>query len=305
MLNDRTGEFHQCVLLFTRLNKGAGASSKPPAAIPPLEFSKRALAIALDIARSTEMLQRLAQLARKKPLFDDRPVEVAQLTNVIKQDIFRIEKQVQGLQQYTKSGQANPAHEAQVSTYAKNVLTILNTNVKEMSGDFTSVLEQRQKNELALKLRQEQFLSAVLTQARAASPAMLDNPFLARSTLPYDDPPDVGPYDVLQLPDQAQQMVLMEEQQSLYLTQRLQAVESIEATINEVGGLFQQLASMVAEQGETIQRIDMNVEDISLDITGAQRELLKYYAHVSNNRWFVLKMFAVLIVFFVLWVLVS
>lgn len=121
----------------------------------------------------------------------------------------------------------------------------------------------------------------------------------------------MSPYDngqYLSLPDQQQQqMLLMEEQNSgqQYLQLRNRAVESIESTINEVGNLFQQLATMVSEQGEQIQRIDANVEDINLNISGAQRELLKYYAHITNNRWLFLKIFGVLIIFFFLWVLVS
>lgn len=35
---------------------------------------------------------------------------------------------------------------------------------------------------------------------------------------------------------------------------RSSAIESIEATIAELGGIFQQLAHMVAEQRDTVQR---------------------------------------------------
>lgn len=54
---------------------------------------------------------------------------------------------------------------------------------------------------------------------------------------------------------------------------------------------------MVAEQRETVQRIDADVMDISSNVGGAQRELLKYYASISSNRWLMLKVFGVLIVF--------
>lgn len=111
--------------------------------------------------------------------------------------------------------------------------------------------------------------------------------------------------DVLALPNQSQQMLLMHEQDNRYLQERNSAVETIESTINEVGGLFQQLATMVQEQGEVIQRIDDNVEDVSLNIGGAHRELLKYYNSISSNRWLMLKIFGILIIFFLLWVLVS
>ena len=54
---------------------------------------------------------------------------------------------------------------------------------------------------------------------------------------------------------------------------------------------------MVAEQRETVQRIDADTIDIASKFGGAQRELLKYYASISNNRWLMLKVFGVLIVF--------
>lgn len=54
---------------------------------------------------------------------------------------------------------------------------------------------------------------------------------------------------------------------------------------------------MVAEQRETVQRIDADTTDIAANVSGAQRELLKYYASVSSNRWLMLKIFGVLIIF--------
>lgn len=54
---------------------------------------------------------------------------------------------------------------------------------------------------------------------------------------------------------------------------------------------------MVAEQRETVQRIDADTVDIAANVSGAQRELLKYYASISGNRWLMLKVFGVLIVF--------
>jgi syntaxin 5 len=82
-----------------------------------------------------------------------------------------------------------------------------------------------------------------------------------------------------------------------YIQSRSTAIESIEATIAELGTIFTQLAHMVAEQRETVQRIDADTMDIASNVSGAQRELLKYYASISNNRWLMLKVFGVLIVF--------
>jgi syntaxin 5 len=54
------------------------------------------------------------------------------------------------------------------------------------------------------------------------------------------------------------QLQMMEEGQNTYIQQRGQAIEAIEATINELGSIFGQLATMVSEQSEMIERIDAN-----------------------------------------------
>lgn len=90
-----------------------------------------------------------------------------------------------------------------------------------------------------------------------------------------------------------------------YLNSRSDAITAIESTIHELGGIFSQLAQMVSEQTDMIQRIDANTEDVVTNVSGAQRELMKYWGRVSSNRWLVAKMFGVLMIFFLLWVLVS
>lgn len=51
-----------------------------------------------------------------------------------------------------------------------------------------------------------------------------------------------------------QQQQMMIEQQDNRIETRSNAMETIESTIVELGGIFSQLATMVAEQRETIQR---------------------------------------------------
>lgn len=104
-----------------------------------------------------------------------------------------------------------------------------------------------------------------------------------------------------------QQLQLMEEgaQSNSYINERGQAIAAIESTISELGGIFGQLAQMVSEQAEQIQRIDANTDDVVDDVEGAQRELMKYWGRIQGNRWLVAKMFGVLMIFFLLWVLIA
>jgi len=80
-------------------------------------------------------------------------------------------------------------------------------------------------------------------------------------------------------------------------------MQSIESTIVELGGIFQQLASMVKEQEEVVHRIDGNVEDAEMNVEAAHTELLKYFKSVTSNRWLMIKVFALLIFFFVIFVI--
>lgn len=54
---------------------------------------------------------------------------------------------------------------------------------------------------------------------------------------------------------------------------RAEALQNVESTIVELSGIFQQLATMVAEQGELAVRIDDNVDDTLANVESAQSEV--------------------------------
>ena len=79
----------------------------------------------------------------------------------------------------------------------------------------------------------------------------------------------------------------------------------MESTLQELGGIFQQLAQMVAEQRDTVQRIEANAEDIELNINEAQSQLLRYYRNISSDRWLMIKVFLTIIFVFLVMSLVG
>ncbi|KAG0229528.1 cis-Golgi t-SNARE syntaxin [Actinomortierella wolfii] len=89
------------------------------------------------------------------------------------------------------------------------------------------------------------------------------------------------------------------------LQNRNAAIEAVESTLHELGGIFQQLAQMVAEQRETVQRIEANTEDIEVNINEAQTQLLRYYRNISSDRWMMIKIFLTIIFVFLVVSLVS
>ena len=93
-------------------------------------------------------------------------------------------------------------------------------------------------------------------------------------------------------------------QRDTYLTSRAGALQQVESTIAELGGIFNQLATLVAEQGETAIRIDEHVSDALGNVEGAQAQLLRHLATISSNRWLILKCLGVLLVFALFFVFV-
>ena len=191
---------------------------------------------------------------------------------------------------------------------------MLQTKVRDVGINFKEVLETRTKNIQASKSRTDQFVSSVsarstsaLDNTRSESPLYQGGNSTSRNRIPHSasqtdlltlEPSNTSTLSRLGAPQSDQQLLLMEEAQpqNMYIQQRGEAIETIERTINELGSIFGQLAGMVSEQGEMLQRIDANTEDVVDNVEGAQRELLKYWNRVSGNRWLIAKMFGVLMV---------
>ncbi|KAF5701170.1 syntaxin 5 [Fusarium mundagurra] len=316
-IQDRTSEFKSVLAQAQRKQSSSKVSSQRRSLLtdaqkdvanghaggPPRrsEFARKAAEIGRGISATMGKLEKLAQLAKRRTLFDDRPVEINELTFVIKQDLSSLNQQIGALQTLTK--QQHPKAD-QEGEHNKNVVYLLQGKLTDVSVNFKDVLEARTKNIQASRSRTENFISSV---SQHAQPSIQQSASPLYGT-PARNSPAPGAQDTLSLnPVGDQQLLMMEEAQpsNTYIQQRGEAIEAIEKTIGELGSIFGQLATMVTEQSEMIQRIDANTEDVVDNVEGAQRELLKYWNRVSSNRMLIAKMFGTLMIFFLIWVLVS
>lgn len=331
-IKNRTFEFQQSVATYRKINRQVQQNDKGADKRNVSEFQKRASSIAREISSSAQLLSKLALLAKRKPMLNDNPVEIAELSFLIKRKIYAIEQSLvdlSKLQRQQKGGAVDATPEV-ATQHSKNVVNLLNTKMRNISGGFKDVLEERQRMEMANRDRWEKISSNTgrsgSNGATAKNPNANDtvdananllatettynnsNPFMSSSVVEEEINSHATKGSELALPQSDSQMLLMMEEgqaNNVYLQERNNAVEMIDSTIQEVGNLFQQLASMVQEQGEVIQRIDANVDEVDLNITGAQRELLKYFDRVKSNRWLVAKVFFIIFCFFLVWVLVN
>lgn len=145
-------------------------------------------------------------------------------------------------------------------------MVLLQGKLADVGVNFKEVLEVRTKNLQASRSRTENFVSTVsahsqppLNPQQSASP-LYNTPTQSRTPQPgYQN----SNQDILKLdpssssalmasgPQSDQQILMMEEAQptNTYINMRGEAIDMIERTINELGGVFGQLATMVSEQG--------------------------------------------------------
>ena len=138
------------------------------------EFARKAMEISRGIAGTTAKLERLAALARRKTLFDDRPVEINELTFIIKQDLSALDGNIKTLQKLGVAAQ--PRHEE--GEHNKNVVFLLRGKLGDVTSQFKDALELRTKNIQASRSRTENFISSVSAASTGSSlnPSRTDSP---------------------------------------------------------------------------------------------------------------------------------
>ncbi|XP_042275695.1 syntaxin-5a isoform X1 [Thunnus albacares] len=321
---DRTLEFQSaCKSLQGRQNGVQPSKPALSALRQRSDFTVMAKRIGKDLSNTFAKLEKLTILAKRKSLFDDKAVEIEELTYIIKQDINSLNKQIAQLQDLVRSrGAPGGRH---IQTHSNTIVVSLQSKLASMSNDFKSVLEVRTENLKQQRSRREQF-----SQPPVSSSPLMANNFRSRkkgaqephagrelrndyqgyttsnlkesSVLMQDESRSLGDVAIdMDSQTNPLQLQLIDEQDS-YIQSRADTMQNIESTIVELGSIFQQLAHMVKEQEETIQRIDANVEDTQLNVEAAHTEILKYFQSVSSNRWLMIKIFLVLIIFFIVFV---
>eukprot|EP00276_Gloeochaete_wittrockiana_P004704 CAMPEP_0184659600 /NCGR_PEP_ID=MMETSP0308-20130426/30319_1 /TAXON_ID=38269 /ORGANISM="Gloeochaete witrockiana, Strain SAG 46.84" /LENGTH=290 /DNA_ID=CAMNT_0027099547 /DNA_START=186 /DNA_END=1055 /DNA_ORIENTATION=+ len=286
---DRTSEF-TAVAESLQSRNPQFARSKGVSRGQKSQFTEIASQIGKDIQLTTARLQKLTQLAQKKSLFDDPAAEIHELTVRIKQDITSLSNQITSLQQHIKDKYASLSNK-QSEAHSQTVLEALKANLNATTKDFKDVVQLRTENLKSQQIRRQQFSFASPPISRTGSGTSLNR---TASSLSMTTPLLDGQRNTNERKDvvldmgsssmgRSQSQALLSQDQ--YYDHRTRAVESVESTIVELGGIFQQLATMVSEQADLVERIDSNVDDMSTNVEQAQNQLLKYLNNISSNRW--------------------
>lgn len=234
------------------------------------DFMKISQECSHRIGNSCEKLQQLTKLARQRTIFDDGQLNL--LIAEIRADISESKRQLDELQSRSVSKQQ----------HSENIVSTLQQRLANVTSDFKSALEIRSRSVQEQSERLERY----------TRPDAITLP----STSGGYDSSVVDSYQ----PMQHQQTLLQEDQ--IDVSERADKMHLIESTIVELGTVFNQLAHMVQTQGETITRIDMNISETTDNVEAAHDALLRYFASINSNRWLMLKVFGILFLFFILFV---
>ncbi|GFS35383.1 syntaxin of plants 32 [Actinidia rufa] len=321
-VRDRTQEF---LSVAARLKKSfssaqngqSSGNSKPEdqraAVAMQSEFNKRASKVGFGIHQTSQKLAKLAKLAKRTSVFDDPTMEIQELTAVIKQDITALNSAVVDLQLLCNTRNESGDISSDTSSHSTTVVDDLKNRLMSATKDFKEVLTMRTENLKVHENRRQLFSSTASKES--TNPFVRQRPLATRSPASSSAPPPPpwvngsssssrsfprkqvdGEIQPLLQQHQQQQQQLVPLQDS-YMQSRAEALQNVESTIHELGSIFNQLATLVSQQGEIAIRIDENMEDTLANVEGAQGALLKYLNSISSNRWLMIKIFFVLIFF--------
>lgn len=249
-------------------------------------------------------------MLRNVPSLQDKSFQVEDLSGLIKVKLGGLKDSTTELENYQKSLSVPgylvgvPASQSS-DEHRRQVVMSLNMKVANAGVQFKNLLEERTR---ALKLQQsrrERF-SAVNTREHSPNYRPAD-PSISKARTGIERPFSSGDHISIELsgtsngPKLDQLLTTASSNDVTYLENRNVALQGIEATISELGVVYQQLAAMISEQAETVQRIDTNIEQMSFNVERGQHELARYLRSVSSNRWLLIKIFAILIIFIVFW----
>ncbi|KAK4277116.1 hypothetical protein QN277_015165 [Acacia crassicarpa] len=317
---DRTQEFQS---IAERLKKSVSSGSGPngpssssrseeqrSANAIQSEFNRRASKIGYGIHQTSQKLAKLAKLAKRTSVFDDPTMEIQELTAVIKQDVSALNSAVVELQLISNARNDNGNISSDTTSHSTTVVDDLKTRLMSTTKEFKEILTMRTENLKVHENRRQLFSSTASKEA--ANPFVRQRPLAAKSAANAPAPPWASGstsssqlFPKKQVDGEGQPLLQQEQQQQQqlvplqdsYMQSRAEALHNVESTIHELSSIFNQLATLVSQQGEIAIRIDENMDDTLANVEGAQGALLKYLNSISSNRWLMIKIFFVLIFF--------
>ena len=208
------------------------------------------------------------------PGFDDEDIkareeiEIEALTQEITRGFQDCRKAIQRIEKMVKDAKQAQTLQKGDEVMAGNIQTALATRVQEVSATF-----RKKQSSYLNKLRQlGGYDSPAFGAGRSGTPVQS-----SQAQNPYSDPALIdadtdASFSRSTLQQSAQKQRTLRTNDTA-IAQREQEINDIAKGIIELSDIFRDLQAMVIDQGTMLDRIDYNVERMTVDVKGAEKEL--------------------------------
>lgn len=264
--------------------------------------------IAGQIHRTSTAIESLTKLVRRQGLFDDPTDDINNLIFCIKEDLGKLNGKCDVAQQFVDDLRRTHGDKNQAASYSVNVVGQLRSDLMHKTKDFKSILEVRSSK---MKNNQDRKVkltgNAVISPMRqlATSSAQSKDVHMVPQRSKFYNPYSDTNISALESGSAGEHQLLLAPPAEgvQYYEAREQAVNEVQKTIEELGTIFHRLASMISEQQELVERVDEDVEAAISNTEKARNVLMKAYESASSNRALYTKIFALLTIFAIFFIL--
>lgn len=220
------------------------------------------------LTEAINLVSQLDNLVNGDNVFNEDDPKIQQLIYHLQNDISYINSSINTIDQQTKS-------DPTVHSITENLRRSLAAVTKNFQETVQSSTERMKK--VQERRRKIGYVSATKTN--------------------YDTV--FGQDDEVEVPLDQMAAVEMET-----MNERLDAVQNLERQTGTILKMFTDLSEMIAAKDYDIVRLDENVQNALDNVLEGQKQMEKYYEKVKNNKWFILKIFAVLFAFALIFILI-
>lgn len=285
---DRSNEFFATVQSLKK-KEGGDIQKRSDEPSKKSQFTQAASHIMSGIHSTAKKLEELTLLTRKTSLYLDQSERINQITQELKQDMQTLKGEIGVLNKFVASkSTANNINSSMI-------VDSLKAQLAKQSSSFVNVLKARTHSLKNQNQRRKHFESSKVMVKRKRNRDFSHFSHLLDDATP---PTEKGEGDPTHAPKQQDTMVVLAEpERDLYLESRADALQNIERTICQIGDMYTDLADIVDRHAEVSIRINQNVTTTLDNVKGGYGELITYYDSVSSGQWLIIKVFFILLVF--------
>lgn len=234
------------------------------------------------------------------PGFEDESVkkreerEIERITSDITRGFQSCQKAIKRVERMMSEGKGKQGGISRAEeTMARNLQISLATRVGEVSAVF-----RKKQSTYLRKLRQMSGMASPLDRSTAGTPA-------AGGGNPYSDPSLMESMEDRSFSQSTLQQTAQKKRAGVHedtIAQREREIEDIAQGIIELANIFQDLQTMVIDQGTMLDRIDYNIDRMAVDVKAADKELkvATGYQKKTTKRKIILLLVLIVVGLFIL-----